>query len=321
MATTERDIYETSFDEDVQTSANHCPECNGRVTTNAAETVCDDCGLVLDDQRIDHGPEWRPFDAAERERTGAPLTAARHDRGLSTEIGHSVDGKGNTLSGRKRRQLSRLRREHKRGQRQSTAEQNLAYGLGEARRIVSTLGLPESLRDQACQLFRSAQSEDLLVGRSIEAMAAASVYGACRYNGLSRTLDGVSEPARVGQESVANAYKTLNRELGLPAKPVAPSDHIVRLASAVEACDQVRQRARRLAERAEAETNTAGVNPSGFAAACLYVAGREHGRRFTQAGVAEAASVTTTTIRKHSETLAEVRATDTDAEEAVTADE
>ena len=321
MATTERDIYETAFDEDVQTSTNRCPECDGRVTTNAAETVCDNCGLVIDDQRIDHGPEWRSFDADERERTGAPLTAARHDRGLSTEIGHGVDGTGNTLSGQKRRQLSRLRREHKRGQRQSTAEQNLAHGLGEVRRIVNALGLPESLRDQTCQLFRSAQSADLLVGRSIEAMAAASVYGVCRCNGLSRTLDGVSGPAQVGQGSVTNAYKTLNRELGLPAQPVAPSDHIARLASAVGAYDQVCRQARRLAERAEAETNTAGVNPSGFAAACLYVAGREHGREFTQAAVAEAASVTITMIRKHSETLAEVRATDTDIEEAVSANE
>jgi len=55
MAT--RDIYETTFDEDVQagSSANQCPECNGRVTTNAVETVCEECGLVVDEQRIDHG--------------------------------------------------------------------------------------------------------------------------------------------------------------------------------------------------------------------------------------------------------------------------
>jgi transcription initiation factor TFIIIB Brf1 subunit/transcription initiation factor TFIIB len=77
-----RDIYETSFDEDVQTesSANQCPECDGRVATNAVETVCEDCGLVIDEQRIDYGPEWRAYDDEECERTGASLTAARHDR-------------------------------------------------------------------------------------------------------------------------------------------------------------------------------------------------------------------------------------------------
>jgi len=42
MAT--RDIYETTFDEDVQTDtrSNQCPECDGRVTTNTVETVCEE---------------------------------------------------------------------------------------------------------------------------------------------------------------------------------------------------------------------------------------------------------------------------------------
>jgi transcription initiation factor TFIIB len=96
-----RDIYETGFDEDIQTdsSANQCPECHGHVTTNAVETVCEDCSLVIDEQRIDHGPEWRAYDVDERDRTGAPLTAARHDQGLSTEIGR---GKGAYRNGHER---------------------------------------------------------------------------------------------------------------------------------------------------------------------------------------------------------------------------
>jgi len=66
MAT--RDIYETGFDEDVRSasSANQCPECDGWVATNAVETVCEDCGIVIDEQRIDHGPEWRACDDEER---------------------------------------------------------------------------------------------------------------------------------------------------------------------------------------------------------------------------------------------------------------
>jgi len=55
-----------------------------------------------------------------------------------------------------------MRREQTRGRFQSKAERNLAYGLGEVRRLASTLELSDSIRDQACQLFRSAQNEDLL---------------------------------------------------------------------------------------------------------------------------------------------------------------
>ncbi len=162
-----RDIYETSFDEDVQTnsSTNQCPGCDGRGTTNSVETICEDCGLVIDEQRIDHGPEWRTHDQDQRKRTGAPLTAARHDRGLSTEIGRGKDANGNELSGQKRQRLSRMRREQDRGRFQSKAERNLAYGLGEVRRIASVLELSDSIRDQVCQLFRSAQNADLLRGR------------------------------------------------------------------------------------------------------------------------------------------------------------
>ncbi|SFT06881.1 transcription initiation factor IIB [Halostagnicola kamekurae] len=305
MAT--RDIYETGFDEDVRTesSANQCPECDGRVTTNAVETVCEDCGLVIDEQRIDHGPEWRAYDDEECERTGAPLTAARHDRGLSTEIGRGTDAKGNEISGQKRRRLARMRREQTRGRWRSKAERNLAHGLGEVRRLASALDLSDSVRDQACQLFRSAQNEDLLRGRSIEAIAAASVYGACRCNGLSRLVDDVSEMAHVAESRVTNAYKTLNEELGLPAEPVSPSMFVPRLASDLECPDEIRQRARALAEQAEKRGVTTGVHPAGFAAACLYKACREEGRWLTQSEAADVANASKATVRAHRDTLEE----------------
>jgi transcription initiation factor TFIIB len=305
MAT--RDIYETGFDEDVrpESSANQCPECDGLVTTNVKETVCEDCGLVIEEQRLDHGPEWRPYDAAERERTGAPLTTARHDRGLSTKIGRKTDANGTSLPGHKRRRLARLRRQHSRGRYRSKAERNLARGLGEVRRLASALECSESLRDQACQLFRTAQNEDLLRGRSIEAVAAASVYGACRCNGRAQLLEDIVAVAKVEQSRVTNAYQTLNEELGLPATPATPTMYIPRLASELDCPDRIRRRARTLAEDAEEAGVTSGVHPAGFAAACLYLAGHEAGRWLTQRDVAEVANISTVTLQKHRDTLEE----------------
>ena len=75
-----RDIYDDGFDEDVQQNEhNTCPECRGRVTTTVRETVCDDCGLVLDDRPVDLGPEWRSFpDQEDRERPAARPPAPVH---------------------------------------------------------------------------------------------------------------------------------------------------------------------------------------------------------------------------------------------------
>ncbi len=255
-----KNVYETGFDEDVSNDNTPCPKCSGQVRTNSVETSCEDCGLVIHEQRIDHGPEWRTHDQDQRKRTGAPLTAARHDRGLSTEIGRWKDANGNELSGRKRQRLYRMRREQTRGRFQSKADRNLAHGLGKVSRLASVLEISDSVRDQACQPFRSAQNEDLLRGRSIEAIAAASVYGACRCNGRSQLVDDVSEMARVAESRVTNAYKTLNEELGLLATPVTPTIYILRLASDLDCPERIRRRARALAEAAEdAGVTTASI--------------------------------------------------------------
>ncbi|WP_321167922.1 TFIIB-type zinc ribbon-containing protein [Halobaculum saliterrae] len=167
---------------------------------NLAEVVCDDCGLVLADEQVDPGAEWRTFndDDAEtaRARTGAPRTPARHDRGLSTEIGRKRDAHGRPLDGETRRRFARLRREHRRANTASKAERNQAYGLSQIRRMVGALGLGRSIRDQACRLFSSAQEDGLLVGRSIEAMSAAALYAACRCNGRPETRGDVNRVAQ-----------------------------------------------------------------------------------------------------------------------------
>lgn len=176
-----RDIDETGFDEDIQTdsSTNPCPECDGHVTTNVKETVCEDCDLVIEEQRLDHGQEWRAYEEDEWERTGAPLTATRSgtlDRDRPQD----------------RREGERAPREEATAARPNVPRANprsAAVESGtEIHRIACALDLPESIRDQACALYRSATSEDLLRGRSIEAVAAAGVYAACRCNALPRTL-------------------------------------------------------------------------------------------------------------------------------------
>ena len=46
-----------------------CPECGSRSLTRdetRGEVVCDDCGLVLEDNVIDQGAEWRVLSMARR---------------------------------------------------------------------------------------------------------------------------------------------------------------------------------------------------------------------------------------------------------------
>ena len=273
-----------------------CPECQGDVHRQNTETVCANCGLVVDEDRIDRGPEWRTFEGDERnpERTGAPLTRSRHDRGLSTKIGRST-----RLKGRKRRQFARMRRQHKRASIPSKADRNQVYGFTDVRRLVGALSLPRSVRDQACALFDSAQSEGLLRGRSIEGFSAAAVYAVCRTNGISRTLEAVEEVARADESEIQAAYDAMNRDLGLPTGPIDPREYLPRYASELNLDSDVERAAREFAERAEERNLVSGRNPSGVAAACLYAAAQEHDVALTQTDAADVADVTPVTLRSN----------------------
>ncbi len=275
--------------------------------TEGRETWCRECGLIVDDYQIDHGPEW--FAASEdsnRRRTGAPLTGGRHDRGLSSEIGWNTDGRGNAIAGRKRRQLNRLRREHRRARWRSKRERNLAHGLGEVRRLVSALELTDSICEQAFMLFRRAHDRDLCPGRSIEGIAAASVYAVCRCNELGRTIEDINRYAQCLRGQLGCSYTAMNTELEHPAAVPRPQTVLPRLATELAVPDAVQYRALELATIAEDAEITVGCHPHGFAAACLYSAGQEYGCWLTQQEIASVANTSTTTLRAHRGSLREV---------------
>lgn len=276
------------------TEPSGCPECDGRLRQGDTETVCEECGLVVAEDELDRGPEWRSFadDDTDPKRTGAPLTRSRHDRGLSTEIGHST-----RLTGRKRRRVARMRRQHNRARVSSKTERNQVYSFTEIRRLTGRLDLPEHVRDRACVLFESAQDADLLRGRSLEGFAAAAVYATCRTDEVSRTLGEVVSRARASEAELKAAYDALNRELGLPTGPIDPREYLARFASNLDLPPGVERRARDLAARAREEGLVAGRNPSGVAAACLYAAADERGVPLTQKRAADVADVTPVTLR------------------------
>jgi len=273
---------------------NRCPECGGATTSNGDETICSDCGLVVAADRIDRGPEWRSFEDGDesRERTGAPLTRSRHDRGLTTEIGRDT-----RLKGRKRRRLARMRRQHDRAQIRSKAERNRVYGFTEIRRLVGALSLPADVREQACVLFESAQDEGLFQGRSLEGFASACVYAVCRVRSIARTVEEVTEHARGDAAELRAAYDAMNRELGLSTGPIAPATYVPRYASELGVSTQVERRAMELAERVVEENLVGGRNPSGVAGACLYTAAQELDKTLTQQEAADVADVTPVTLR------------------------
>ncbi|MFC6718759.1 transcription initiation factor IIB family protein [Natrialbaceae archaeon GCM10025810] len=296
-----------------------CPECGGRVVSDAehAESVCEECGLVVEEDEIDRGPEWRAFDAAEKDqksRVGAPTTNMMHDQGLSTNIGwQDKDAYGKALSSRQRQKMQRLRTWNERFRTRDSKERNLKQALGEIDRMASALGLPESVRETASVIYRRALEEDLLPGRSIEGVATASLYAAARQAGTPRSLDEISAVSRVDKMELTRTYRYIVRELGLEVKPADPEHYVPRFVSGLDLSDETERMARELLESARKEGVHSGKSPVGLAAAAVYAAALLTNEKVTQNEVSDVANISEVTIRNRYKELLEASDTATPA--------
>lgn len=281
-----------------------CPECgesNLLVDASRGETVCQDCGTVVEDRVVDHGPEWRGFDdETSRDRVGAPLTTALHDRGLTTSIDwRNKDSSGKLLSAERRKQLERLRSWQERIRVQNAKERNLQYALSEINRMTSALGVSDRVRDMGAVIYRRALDDDLVRGRSIEGMATGAFYAACRKNCVPRSLDEIAAISRVDKCEIGRAYRYLVQELELRMVPVSPKTYVPRFCSELDLSEAVQRRALEIISRATDAGLHSGKSPPGFAGAVVYLAARECDEPRYQCEVADVANVTDVTIRTH----------------------
>jgi len=275
-----------------------CPECNsGHLSFDyeRGELICEECGLVLTDQMIDQGPEWRAFDVEQgekRARTGAPMTYTIHDKGLSTTIGwKNKDSYGKSIPTRNRAQLYRLRKWQRRIRVSNATERNLAFALSELDRMASGMGLPRNVRETAAMVYRKAVNKNLIRGRSIEGVVAASLYAACRQCNVPRTLDEIANSSRVGRKEIGRTYRFMTRELKLKLMPTKPQDYVSRFCSELKLTGEVQSRAVEILKEAQDKELTSGRGPTGVAAAAIYIASILCNERRTQREVADVAAL------------------------------
>ncbi|MDJ1434501.1 transcription initiation factor IIB [Halostagnicola sp. A-GB9-2] len=290
--------------QETETEADLCPDCETATIIqdpDRGERVCQDCGLVLSEDPIDYGPEWRAFNAQEHDqlsRVGAPLTQSMHDRGLTTTIDwRNRDAKGRSMSADKHGQLHRLRVWQERIRTKNAGERNLKYALSEIDRMASALGVPKPVKETASVIYRQALERDLIRGRSIEGVATSALYTACRKEDIPRSLEEVTAVARVDQREIGRTYRYIADELDINLEPTNPSQFVPRFCSELDVGTTVESKAIEIIEETTAQGLHSGKSPTGFAAAAIYAAGLLCDETIPQRAVAETAQTTVVTVR------------------------
>jgi transcription initiation factor TFIIB len=287
-----------------------CPICgNDRFVYNyeRGEVVCIVCGAVVQEQLLDLGPEWRAFTSEEkgqRARTGAPLTRLISEA-LTTVIDwRDKDVSGKELDIKRKLEVIRLRKWQTRARVQTSYERNFIQAAQELERLRSAMGIPRPCVEQALEIYRQALEKELVRGRSVEAMAAAALYMACRMMKMPRPLDELVRYTKASRREVARCYRLLLRELNVKVPISDPVLYISRIAEQLKLSGEVVKTAIEILQKAKRAGITAGKDPAGLAAAAVYIASLMHGDNRTQKDFAVAAGVTEVTVRNRYKELA-----------------
>jgi len=282
----------------------NCLRCgkNSLLTDQVAgEQFCANCGYVISEKPQESGPEWRTFSQDEhdkRARAGPPTSLTMHDMGLSTVINPlNKDATGKPLTASMKRTITRLRTWDSRSQVQTTADRNLRQALYELNRLEDKLALSANVLEKAAYIYRKVLEKKLVRGRSISAMIAASLYAACRDTETPRTLRDIAIAANVKRKDISRCYRLMLRELELKMPVVDSIQYIARISSKLKITEKTKRYAIKVLKEVQEREESSGKDPTGLAAAALYLSCVQNGVSVTQRELAEAAGVTEVTIR------------------------
>jgi len=288
----------------MDTDLDHCEVCGSVETvfdSSTGDIICSSCGMVLESHFIDQRAEWRAFSVDEREkksRVGAPSTLTIHDKGLSTIIDwRDKDAHGKKLSPKKRAEAFRLRKWQVRMRVHSSIDRNLAYAMNELDRLSSQLGISKSIKETSALIYRRAIEKNLIRGRSIESMIAASIYTACRIRKIPITFEELSLNTRIGKKDLGRCYRLILWKLEIKIPIASPKDFLSKFTSELCLSSRTQIRALDILVRAKKRGLIGGKDPSGMAAASIYVAAIQEGEKRTQREVASIAKITEVTVR------------------------
>ncbi|MHA1270319.1 MAG: transcription initiation factor IIB [Candidatus Helarchaeota archaeon] len=289
---------------DINQIKNKCPECGGSEFINdysRGEIICHLCGLVINERIIDNGPEWRAFSMEEmdkKKRTGGPTTYMIHDKGLSTVIPwENTDSLGKKISQKKKSQFYRLRKLQSRSRVRTSMDRNLSIAMTELNRLGSQLRLSNNIKEGAAVLYRKAVNKKLTRGRKIEAMISAVIYIECRIRKVPQTMGDIIKYTYISRKDLGKCYRILLENLNIQISQVDPSSYIPRFGSDLNISLKTQQIAIDIVKKASKLGFIVGKEPTGLAAASLYIAAILGGERRTQREIAEVAHITEVTIR------------------------
>ncbi|MDI1495398.1 MAG: transcription factor IIB [Cenarchaeum symbiont of Oopsacas minuta] len=296
----------------------NCPECSSKLLDDVhnGEIVCSGCGVVVEEQTADYGPEYISTDPGERmklARATGHTTFSQHDYGISTNISmETKDFSGKSINTTMSSKMKSLRTWQDRIRVSTPKERRLVSVLAKINGACDSMSLPPNIRETASAIYRSLGDKIEVKGKSVICMSAAVIFTACRQCGTIRSIEEICksmcEPKDVKAKSKLSTkyYRNMVIEFGSTMAPSASiNTYISRIANVTKIDSRVERTALDIADKMGKDGIMDGKAPNGIAAAYLYIATNLLGHKMVQREISNTAEITEVTIRSRCKEMLE----------------
>jgi transcription initiation factor TFIIB len=196
-----------------------------------------------------------------------------------------------------REQLHKLSMWQKKKKLSTTMEKNLLTAQTEIDRIASLLSLEEETKENCMEIYREALGKNLIRGRTVNGVVAASFYITCRKYSVPRTLDEIKNATHIERKEILRLCRMLAKRLGIKLYPASPLEYIAYFCSKLKLGGYVEKKAMEITKEAIEKDMTSGKGPTGIAAAAIYIASILGDDKRTQRDISEVTGITEVTLR------------------------
>ena len=194
-------------------------------------------------------------------------------------------------------------------------EQNLRKAFSSIERVATRIELDVSVINLAESTYEQYLDQREYPIDDIEDTALACLYIAAKFNGNPTTPEDITQedPVTTERKSLLRRSKDITSDLSLDLKGLHDITPFVgRICDNLgDADDDIQERAKEIVDIAKEGNVTSGKKPAAVAAAAIYNASLDEGKRITQNKIASAADVTQVTIRSRYQEQRELLRTNT----------
>ena len=218
-----------------------CPECSSKEIKNEGDGImsCQKCDSIFDS-----GPQWTSYNP----ETQIPTVDNLENKGLNSKT------------------ILKWQKETRTG---NLASRSILLASEEIERISNEVGLNDSIKESALEIFSSSSKAGIVRGRSSEKVAAAAIYTACRLANLPRTLDEIADKSNLNRNELSRLHRLIVRKLKLKISFTSLSNLLPRFATKLALNNLVQENAQEIIDLVEKSDYRQGISPAALFGAAL----------------------------------------------------